>query len=448
MGKGGRPRKYDIAALTSAANGQTPKQHHPADNNALADDTPIELDDDKGIVAAAGSAGNADNAEEAGERRQRLASIVPPIEVSDVLNKLTPEQRSKIIEMWNSSGDTPPDIPAIAAAVFSGLTSEDLNPNSIFCRSIRRFIVERRAILDQLRKLEKDQPITLTDEQRAYISTNYAIKTAAEIAEHIFQLENPPPDLMDKCEAVVLACIREERAAAKPDSYWGNNKYEPPSTLKQAALRVNKYIYNAIDLKDITRDAKLKQNLTALIRFCKMYRFRMMVDNFEKLEHKELFEQSYIRYVWDKPDLSEIELDMVCNVCNDIVSHTEMQRELERLKSMLNSCADDADGRRATVAIMDAIRSLRSSMDENYKRQIAAWKNIEGTREQRMAGQLKANASILNLVAAWRSQEHREKLLKIAKLRQKALEHEIQRLDELEEIKARILGIGSEDIFN
>ena len=55
---------------------------------------------------------------------------------------------------------------------------------------------------------------------------------------------------------------------------------------------------------------------------------------------RELFEGSYVRYVWIKDDLQQEELDLYINLCTDIVNLTNMQVELNDLIAMRTQCAE------------------------------------------------------------------------------------------------------------
>ena len=58
------------------------------------------------------------------------------------------------------------------------------------------------------------------------------------------------------------------------------------------------------------------------------------------------------------------------------------------------------------------------------------------------------NASILNLVEMWKDEESRHKMIKLAEIRKKALEEEVERLSTMDEIKCRIMGLTEEEVLN
>ena len=48
----------------------------------------------------------------------------------------------------------------------------------------------------------------------------------------------------------------------------------------------------------------------------------------------------------------------------------------------------------------------------------------------------------------WKEEESRQKLIKMAEMRKKVIEKEIDRLSSMDEIKCKILGISKDEILN
>jgi hypothetical protein len=48
----------------------------------------------------------------------------------------------------------------------------------------------------------------------------------------------------------------------------------------------------------------------------------------------------------------------------------------------------------------------------------------------------------------WKEEESRKKLIKLAELRKKAVKDEIQKLSSMDEVKARIMGLGEDEVLN
>jgi hypothetical protein len=73
---------------------------------------------------------------------------------------------------------------------------------------------------------------------------------------------------------------------------------------------------------------------------------------------------------------------------------------------------------------------------------------LKEKRSARLSKEIKESASILNLVAMWRQEESRNQLIKLAELKKKSIEEEVEKLTSMDEIKARIMGLTIEEAIN
>ena len=159
-----------------------------------------------------------------------------------------------------------------------------------------------------------------------------------------------------------------------------------------------------------------------------------------KKSDRELFEGSYVRYVWIKDDLQQEELDLYINLCTDIVNLTNMQVELNDLIAMRTQCAEDSEGKRLSLSIVNSIKDVRAEMNESKKRAKNAVEALQGKRNERIDVKAKENASLIQLIDFWRVQESREIMVKLAKVRQQKIKNEIKRIENLDDLKAQVWG--------
>lgn len=351
---------------------------------------------------------------------------------------LTKEQQEKVVELWNSRKDNPPSVKELVIAAFGQLSEQELDGRSRYSRAIKVFLTERQTKLEKAVKSINKDKLVLTEEQKEYIANNCKTMKMVEMANVLFGKEC---QFASSEVRLVSDYIRNELGQKVTNSGTNEDEYSPPKTLISAARRVNKYILDAIEEKEIDQNPKLQNCLKSLIRFCHMYRFTMLINNYKNKKHKELFEQAYVRFVWDKPDLSEIELDLVCNICCDIVSYTSMQSELEDLLSMKAAVAEDSEGRKLSMSLVEDIKNLRKEMDENHKRQSTAWKNLEGTRNDRIKNRVLENASMVQLLDAWRNEEKRKQLIQLGEVRKQKMKEEIHRIQNLDDLHIQVWGI-------
>lgn len=355
---------------------------------------------------------------------------------------LTAEQKTKILETINLNPQLFPSIKELTEILFPGKNLDGRSPEG-------RMIKEYLATLNVKQPPNKySQEIKLSDEQQLYIKNNASTMSISEMGRALFNKENITKNIL---EYKVIERYLESINITAFDPNNSNNtsifnvKAEfSPKTLDQAARKVNKYVRNAIDTKSLKKDTRTQNYLFVLIKYCHKTRYSLMMSTLSNTIDLELFESTFISNVWDKPDLSEEEVDQYINLCCDIVNYTRMQREVEKLSEMRDRCLDDSDGKRLSMALVAQMGELYKEMDNNLKRQNATTKVLIGTRNDRMEGRLKENASVLQLVEAWRDQQKRERLLKLADLRKALIRDEINQLDNLDAFKAEIFGLNKE----
>jgi hypothetical protein len=228
-----------------------------------------------------------------------------------------------------------------------------------------------------------------------------------------------------------------------PDDISGS-KYNPPKSVYKAMRKVNKYILNAIREEEIDKNTKLQKQMNNLIGFLHMFRFLLLMNTFTSLKDKELFEASYVRYVWNALDITEADLDLICNLCLDIVNYTNLQSQLDSLRDMRDKCLDDNEGRKLSMSMVEEMKNIRKDMDENSKRQNATIKSLQGTRNDRAESKLKENKSVIQLMEAWQEEERRLKVIAYTNRKKVDIKTEINRLDSLDSIKVEIFGLSAD----
>lgn len=353
---------------------------------------------------------------------------------------LTQEQRASILGLINSN---PTNIPSIRELTNSIFPDMGLDGRSNEAKVIKEYLATLNIKTKSSFDPKYTKVIVLTEEQKLYIRNNAQTMTISEMARALFNKESI-------CKInLEYKAVQEFMVANNIKSFEINKQSNVngerfiPKTLDQAARRVNKYVLDGIDIKNLKKDTRLQNCLQTLIKYCHSPRYGLLMTTFTDGTDIDLFESSFIRYVWDKPDLTEEEVDTYLNLCCDIVNHTKMQREVERLGEMRDQCLDDSEGRRLSMGLVTAMGELYKEMDNNQKRQNAALKNLIGTRNERLDGQ-RLKASFTQIVDAWREKQKRDRLIALAERRKQVGRDEIDRLDSLDAIKVEIFGLNRE----
>ena len=376
-----------------------------------------------------------------------MTSINPEDPNNDKANKnpivLTTEQKASILSMVNADPDHPPSVKELTDKIFPG---RNLDGRSFEGKVIKNYLatlsIKPRSTIDP----KYLTGVELTEEHKLYIRNNALIMSVQEMARTLFNKENISKISLEyKAIAEFLSSIN----AKVYDPQSGNstdpiNKRLIPKTLDQAARRVNDCVLGGIDIKNLKRDTKIQNYLQSLIKYCHKPRYGLMISTLSDGSDLELFESTFIGNVWDKPDLSEEEVDQYINLCCDIVNYSKMQRDLDKLSEMRDKCLDDSEGKRLSMSLGDQIGTLYKEMDNNLKRQLATTKVLIGTRNDRLEGSRRGSASVSQLVEAWRDHQKREKLIAIAERRKQLIRDEVDRLETLDSFKVELFGLNKE----
>ena len=110
--------------------------------------------------------------------------------------------------------------------------------------------------------------------------------------------------------------------------------------------------------------------------------------------------------------------------------------------------AEDTDGRRIAMSLVESISSAQTEYNQSVNRQHKLLGDLKEKRSDKLKSQIKENASILNLVQAWRDEESRQKMILLAERRKKVINEEIDKLESLDEFKGKIMGLTKNEGLN
>jgi len=224
------------------------------------------------------------------------------------------------------------------------------------------------------------------------------------------------------------------------------DEYKPPKTIPVMTARVNKYVLNGIDKEKLT--PKIKKDLKSLIGYLHTFRFNHQINSLGATTDRELFESSFVRYTFDKGDLTQEEVDQYIVLATEVVIASNIQARIEHLQNLLDDSADDSEGRRIAMSLVEAISSRQTEYNQSVNRQQKLLNDLKVKRSDRMKQMSEASASVVNLVEMWKEEESRKQMIQLAELRKEVLSEEIDKLSDMDEIKSRIMGISEDEVLN
>jgi len=349
-------------------------------------------------------------------------------------------------------------------ATLTQITSYAYNDEKIDSRSkegrlVKQFLLDNN-IQYKNKSVTQRERITLSEEQKEFIKNHYKEQNYVDIAKTIF--------VNDKLTHVTLECrevnsyIQElqkqdpeyQKDALDMTTYVPSERgtdstsgaYFPPRRTDQTVFRINKYLN--IGWSADTLKASQQKMVDMLQRYLNTFSFCYQINTYKTNNDRQLFEDSFIRYTFDKPDLSQEELDQFIVLCTEVVTAATILQQVEDLRDMLRNSTSDGEGRNIKMQLNEAISNLQTEYNQCRTRQQKLYKSLVDDRAQRIKLRQEENASILNLVQAWKDEEKRKGILALAEAQKKNLHEEAKRLSSMDELKAVIRGINVDEMVN
>lgn len=355
------------------------------------------------------------------------------------MQSLTPEQEKLILEEWNSRPDNPPSLLELVRKAFP--ESPDLDGRSTEGRLIKKFLASRQIKARASWEYIAKEKIVLTDEQKEYIANNVVSMNSIELANEIFGRKDlsalhAEARAVSEYIAQLPTNIRVQSAEGILDG-----EYQPPKSEDRVIARINRYVLKGIDRSKLS--GKEKMGIYALIGYLHTYRFIHQMNTYRNTIDRELFESSFIRYTYDKPDLTQEEVDQYIILSTEVVISSNIQNTIGRLERQMNDEYDEHG--KIPMNLVEAINSARKEYNDSTTRQQKLTNDLKVKRSDRLNKRKEENASVVNLVEMWKNEEDRQRIIELAEKRKKIIQEEVGRLSSMEELKARILGLSEQE---
>ena len=345
------------------------------------------------------------------------------------MKELTQEQKDQIINEFRND----PNIINITRKVFN---DDKLDGRSKQGRMVIKFLAEN-GLKVKTTKHEKAKEINLNvDQVERVIEMAEDGMNTSEIADILFN--RTVKRLSNEWRAVNSILSQKEDDVPQDQ----NESYVAPQALSRIIKKVNDSTGYGLEESRMSRNQrhccdKLRINLSNS-------RFGAIVNNYINARDKELFEQEFIRLTWDKPDLTPDELNLYMNVCKEIINLELITSHLQKLNDMFES-ADDQD--EMSIRLAEIIKAKSSEYHQCESRIENLTKKLQGDRGARLANKQKETASFLSIVQLFQEEEERKNMVRIAEMQKQIIKEEAQKLEGMASWKARVLGIGIEDVL-
>ena len=361
------------------------------------------------------------------------------------MTELTPEERHlNALALWNERGEeNPPSLIELIKAAYPD--KDGIDGRSKEARELKVYL-STHGIQALGAHVYQPKEKELTDDQKEFITNNANLMSEVHMARVVFDDETITNLHIEARVVAEFVQTLDANLVLQTPSEVPEGAYVAPRTLDKTLLRINEYVYDKIDKKKLT--ARQKKEINSLTGYLNTYRFTHQINTYTTNTDRKLFESSFVRYAHNKSDLTQEEVDQYIVLATEVVIGSTIQGRSERLQTLLDTTAEDSEGRRVAMGLVQAISAAQTEYNQCVGRQHKLLNDLKEKRSDKLKSQIKANASILNLVEMWREEESRTKLLKMAEVRKKSIKKEIEKLSSMDEIKARVIGISEDEVLN
>lgn len=348
---------------------------------------------------------------------------------------LDDEQKRFILNLWKST----PDLMEITRKLFE---NKDLDGRSKEGRAVRVFLAEEKLNYKTTVQKKADE-ITFSKSQKEFLMGENVKSgmSALDIAKLVFK-DSKIKTLSNKHRVVVDFLKNFRQDVINHNEIITSESWSPPKSLSKALKKVNDWC--GVTLVEVDLQRKQKLLIEQLINHLRSPRFHHFINQYSTLADRDLFESEFVRAVWDKPDLTNDELNSYVTLCTNYVRQKHIQQRIDRLNALLN----DADSERdVTMRLTELIKATSDELNQCEKRIESLTKDLNGSRQQRLKAKGEENGSIFALVEAFTDKEERDRMIMMAELQNKLIEEEVNKLESMDEYKARILGISKRELL-
>jgi hypothetical protein len=362
--------------------------------------------------------------------------VVNPPVANDEEPMLTDEMKKFIDDHWKDM-----DLMEMTRHIFK---DDNLKGTSKQGRLVRQYLIAKGYEYKTTRRPEVRTELELTEENKEFITKYAATMKPHEIARVVFKDENLHH--FSKEALLVQQYIKSvSPTLIKKDEEYTDEEYKSPKTFQACYKRIQELTGFYVDEDKL--NVKTRKCIEKCLEFLQAPRFVQTVNNLKNVSERAIFESEFIRSVWDKPDLTNDEINLYISLTNEYVIQDRLHRIMGKLNMMLENVTADPDGK-ISIALADAIKGKSEELHRSLTRQADFTKDLTGKRADRQKLQTAKAKSLVSLVEAFRDEAERKNALRFAELRKKKVADEITRLESEDEWNARIFGISREEILD
>lgn len=280
-----------------------------------------------------------------------------------------------------------------------------------------------------------------------FIAENGPRMRPMDITRLLFpEIEGNPLKECKSVVAVLTALGIKYEGDDQPKEILG--PYTPPTSDHKVIAMINKsdpdlaYHISKLDSEKKKKIAVVKKTLNNI-------RVVAMISAIRSKQHREVFESQLILSILDKESLTWEDIQSFANLANEYVRSLIITEEIALLNDRLaEATAEDEDSRKFTKSLSDSLSTKATEYNSCQNRMIKLHSELADTRANRLKHLGIVNESLAKYIELAKTDEGREYMLKLAKIRETQISDECKRIESLGDLVAEIRGISIEEILS
>lgn len=229
-------------------------------------------------------------------------------------------------------------------------------------------------------------------------------------------------------------------------SDWDETEfYEPPTTPLMALRQLRKYVPSCPIIEDDLKKSRIEYSMSKLRDYLQDRHFLHKV-NTPSLSNsdRDLLLSTFIKQVYDKPDLTEEEREQYLSVCTETVYSNGLMSQINLFNERINSIQEDGEGN-FRMGYVEMNKTLQDSYDKAQKRIKELIKGLTQTRAKKLENKREEIMSLTQLVVFTMEEKTRKRLAAVAQARREELKKGYKKMNDCDALIAEVWGGGSED---
>lgn len=351
---------------------------------------------------------------------------------------LTEEQKQLALKTFNEK----PDLIHITRVVFNDETIDGRDRRG---RAIREFLLSQGKEY-QTTKSGAKKAVDLVESQKEFLMSDQISgdMPMIQIARLVFN--DPSIKPLSAQHVAVQEFIKKFRSDILDENdIVASENWNPPKSLSTVILRINKWVKTNYPTDETKLPSKIKRNAEKLMTYLSSYKIENTINCFLRRSDRDLFESEFVRYTWDKPDLTNEELNLYMMVCSNHIRAKHIQKRLDKFNEML--LGQEGADVSVSMAAGNYLKGMSEELNACESRIDKMLSKLNVDRSKRLEKIHGASFNLISLVEAFQNKDERDRIVRLADMQLQTIEKEAQFLESLEEHKARIFGISVEELL-